>query len=79
MPRINSLEDLKKIQSELISGKRSIQALGIQEPIARVRVAMATCGIASGARNIMDYMVSELLKRNIPAEVTKTGDRKSVV
>jgi NADH:ubiquinone oxidoreductase subunit F (NADH-binding)/(2Fe-2S) ferredoxin/NAD-dependent dihydropyrimidine dehydrogenase PreA subunit len=73
MPRINSLEDLKKIQSELISGKRSIQALGIQEPIARVRVAMATCGIASGARNIMDYMVSELLKRNIPAEVTQTG------
>lgn len=38
-----------------------------------IRVAMATCGIASGAKTVKDYLVAELGKRNIEAVVTRTG------
>lgn len=41
--------------------------------IVRVKVAMATCGIASGARSIMDFFQDQLEKRNIDATVTQTG------
>jgi NADP-reducing hydrogenase subunit HndB len=41
--------------------------------MVQIRVAMATCGIASGAKIVMDYLVNELDKRNIPAVVTQTG------
>ena len=34
---------------------------------------MATCGIASGARPVFEYLREELEKRNIPALVTQTG------
>jgi NADP-reducing hydrogenase subunit HndB len=34
---------------------------------------MATCGIASGAKETMEFMVDELEKRNIDAVVTQTG------
>ena len=34
---------------------------------------MATCSIASGSKNTMDFIVNELEKRNIDAVVTKTG------
>jgi NADP-reducing hydrogenase subunit HndB len=34
---------------------------------------MATCGIASGAKPIMEFFAEQLEKRNIPAVVTQTG------
>ena len=34
---------------------------------------MATCGIASGSKDVMEYMVDEMDKRNIDAIVTQTG------
>jgi NADP-reducing hydrogenase subunit HndB len=34
---------------------------------------MATCGIASGAKGIMDFLLDEFDKRNIDAVVTQTG------
>lgn len=41
--------------------------------VVQVKVAMATCGIASGAKETMEYFNDELAKRNIEAVVTKTG------
>jgi NADP-reducing hydrogenase subunit HndB len=35
---------------------------------------MATSGIASGAKVVMDYLIEELNKRGIDAVVTQTGD-----
>ncbi len=43
------------------------------EGLVQVKVAMATCGIASGAKPIMDFFVDELDKRGIGAVVTQTG------
>ncbi len=34
---------------------------------------MATCGIASGAKKIMDFFIDELDKRNIESVITQTG------
>ena len=34
---------------------------------------MATCGIASGAKAVMEYFIEELDKRNVDAVVMQTG------
>ena len=73
MTKITSLADLKKIKSN-IEVKMSLRERGeTPESMVQIRVAMATCGIASGAKIVMDYLISELDKRNIPAIVTQTG------
>lgn len=46
---------------------------GIRENAVRIRVAMATCGIASGAKEVMDYLSSEMEKRHIAATISKVG------
>ncbi len=43
------------------------------EQLVQVKVAMATCGIASGAKQTMEFLIDELEKRNIEAVVTQTG------
>lgn len=43
------------------------------EGMVQVKVAMATCGIASGAKPIMDFFTDELDKRGIGAVITQTG------
>lgn len=39
----------------------------------QVKIAMATCGIASGAKDVMETFIEEFSKRNIEAVVTQTG------
>lgn len=73
MSKITSLADLKKIKTE-VEAKMSLRERSeTPESMVQIRVAMATCGIASGAKIVMDYLISELDKRNIPAIVTQTG------
>ena len=72
MSKITSLADLKKKREELKTGL-DIRIKAIDpENVVQVKVAMATCGIASGAKIVMDYFL-KLDKRNIPAIVTQTG------
>jgi NADP-reducing hydrogenase subunit HndB len=68
MKKIESFDDLKSIQAEYL-GNDSKQA---QHQIV-VKVSMATCGIASGAKPVIDYFRDELEKRNIAAVVIQTG------
>jgi NADP-reducing hydrogenase subunit HndB len=70
MSQIKSLEDLKKKREELKTGL--IDAIESKDQV-QVKVAMATCGIASGAKPIMEFFMEQLEKRNIPAVVTQTG------
>jgi NADP-reducing hydrogenase subunit HndB len=73
MTKIKSLDDLRKMSGEL-KMKLDLREKGEKaESLVQVKVAMATCGIASGAREVMDYMLEELDKRNIDAVVTQTG------
>ena len=43
------------------------------ENIVQVKVAMATCGIASGSKTIMEFFLEQLDRRNIEGVVTQTG------
>jgi NADP-reducing hydrogenase subunit HndB len=64
---IKSPENLKEIKADLLermTGKEKI----------RVRVHMGTSGLASGAKEIYDFIRLELEKRNIDADVIGTGD-----
>lgn len=73
MATIKTLDDLRRIKSEVQSKMALRERSDNPEQMVQVRVAMATCGIASGAKSVMDYMLTELEKRNIPAVVTQTG------
>jgi NADP-reducing hydrogenase subunit HndB len=73
MTRITSLADLTKLREELKKKTSARSEKSGPESIIQVKVAMATCGIASGAKPVMEYMKEELEKRNIPALVTQTG------
>jgi NADP-reducing hydrogenase subunit HndB len=73
MTKIKSLADLRakkeEYQSKIILRERSESP----EELVQVKVAMATCGIASGAKEVMDFMIGAFEKRSIPAVVTQTG------
>lgn len=73
MTQIKSLADLKKLKDEL-QGKISLREKGTNaENLVQVRVAMATCGIAAGAKEVMEFLITELEKNSIDAVVTQTG------
>ena len=73
MPKITSLADLKKRREELKSGLDfRVKAID-PENVVQVKVAMATCGIASGAKTIMEFFLEQLERRNVEAVVTQTG------
>lgn len=44
------------------------------EKLVQIKVGMATSGIASGAKEVMSYLIEELDKRNVEAVVSQTGD-----
>ncbi len=70
MHKIQSPGDLKKFR-QAIESQKSQSSSTAQK--VQVKVAMATCGIASGAKEVMDFMEGALRKRSIDAEVTPTG------
>ncbi|HNX87423.1 MAG TPA: (2Fe-2S) ferredoxin domain-containing protein [Bacteroidales bacterium] len=73
MEKIKTLADLKKKQDEL-RAKIDLREKGnTPEQHIQVKVAMATCGIASGAKEVMETFIEEFNKRNIDAVVTQTG------
>jgi len=71
--KIKSLADLRKIKAE-VQEKIKLREFGENsENMVQVKVAMATCGIAAGAKDIMTYLVEELDFRGVDAIVTQTG------
>jgi len=73
MTKIKSLEDLRKIKDEMQSKMKLSEIRACPTGHVQIKVAMATCGIASGARDVMDFLINELDKRNIETVVTQTG------
>ncbi len=73
MTKITSIKDLTLLRDELRAKTIARSDKSSPDSIIQVKVAMATCGIASGAKPVMDYLREELEKRNIPARVTQTG------
>jgi NADP-reducing hydrogenase subunit HndB len=73
MNKVKSLADLRRIKDDLHAKMNLREVAANPSSHVQIKVAMATCGIASGAKEVMDYMISELDKRNIEAVVTQTG------
>lgn len=71
--KVKSLADLKKIKAEVQEKIRLREQGENADRIVQIKVAMATCGIASGAKEIMTYIIDELDFRSIDAIVTQTG------
>jgi len=67
MKTIKSPAELKRLKTDIIlkrSGKEKL----------RIKVHMGTSGLASGAKEIYEFMKAELEKRNIDATILSTGD-----
>ncbi len=73
MGKVKTLEDLRKLREELKSKTTLRDRSENPEDVIQIKVAMATCCIASGSRETMNYIADELEKRNIEAVVTQTG------
>ena len=73
MEKIKTLADLKRKQEAVKSQVNLRDRASRAENLVQIKVAMATCGIASGAKEVMEYFVEELDKRNIEAVITQTG------
>ncbi|ACB83697.1 (2Fe-2S) ferredoxin domain-containing protein [Natranaerobius thermophilus] len=69
MSKLKSLEDLKKYREQ---AKNSTEVRKTNENM--VIVGMGTCGIAAGAREVMNALLEELNKRSLKEiTVTQTG------
>lgn len=73
MTGIKTLADLKRKQEELKSLINLRDQAENPESVTQIKVAMATCGIASGAKDVMEYFVRELNARGMDAVITQTG------
>ena len=68
---MKSLEDLKAIREQM---QAKINLRSNDEDNIRVVVGMATCGIAAGARPVLNAIVDEVNKRHLSnVTVTQTG------
>ncbi|MCK9304139.1 MAG: (2Fe-2S) ferredoxin domain-containing protein [Bacteroidales bacterium] len=73
MNKIKSIDDLRKMKKDLEFGMNIREKSNSPESLVQIRVAMATCGIASGAREVMNTMIEKIEKDKIPAVVTQGG------
>jgi len=72
MKKINSPADLRKLKEELKAKIYGTESGSIEK--LKIRVHSGTSGLASGAKEILDFIVQELEKRSIDANVIRTGD-----
>jgi len=73
MAKVKTLDDLRRMKEEL-KNKISLREKGDNpESLVQIKVSMATCGIASGAKETMDYFIEALDNANVEAVVTQTG------
>jgi len=73
MNKIKSIDDLRKMKQDLESGMNIREKSNSPESLVQIRVAMATCGIASGARTVMNTLIEKIEKDKVPAVVTQGG------
>ena len=68
---MKSLEELAAIRDKM---KQTVNTREAAHDSTRVVVGMATCGIAAGARPVLNAFVEEVAKRNLQdVMVTQTG------
>jgi len=73
MNKIKSLDDLRQLREGMQAKIKLRESGNNSENIVRIKVAMSTCGIASGAKEIMNFLMEELEHKAIDAVVSQTG------
>ncbi len=73
MTKITTLADLKRIKDEVQSKMKLRENSNNPDRVVQIKVGMATCGIASGAKDTMRYFIEELEQQAVDAVVTQTG------
>lgn len=73
MTKVKSLDDLKKMRDKLYADLTIRENSNYPETLPQIRIAMGTCGIAAGAKDVMRKFLSELNTQKVNAVVTQTG------
>lgn len=68
MPKIKSLEELHQLRQQLQQDLKTRM-----EAKATVTVGMGTCGIAAGAREVMQAILDHLARHKLDVHVTTVG------
>lgn len=71
MSKIKSLEELRQMEAKLQEQMSIREKSNHPEKLVQIRVAMATCGIAAGARAVMNAIVDRVEKEKLPVIVTQ--------
>ena len=74
MDKIKNLAELRKMKANMVDKIQLRENSDSSEAIIQIKVGMATSGIASGAKETMSCLISELDKRQIKALVMQVGD-----
>jgi len=73
MNKIKSLSDLRKIKQDVEKKLDLREKSDDPDRHVQIKVAMATCGIAAGAREVMNVLLEKIAQDKIDAIVTQTG------
>ena len=73
MTKVKSLADLKAMREKLQSSLDIREKAENPESLVQIKVAMATCGIAAGAKQVMEHMMAKAEELKIAAVFTQTG------
>lgn len=73
MTKVKSLADLKAMREKLQSGLDVREKSENPESLVQIKVAMATCGIAAGAKQVMEHMMEKADELGINCVFTQTG------
>jgi len=74
MAKVKTLTDLRNLKSELQNKIRQMENVENTDSVIQIKVGMATSGIASGAKEVFDYLTEEMAKRNIHGVAIQVGD-----
>ncbi|WP_455622198.1 (2Fe-2S) ferredoxin domain-containing protein [Parabacteroides sp.] len=73
MNKVKTLDDLKRMRENLRASLNLREKSNIPDQLVQIKVSMATCGIAAGAKEVMSYLIEALDRQKIDALVTQTG------
>ncbi|MBP3254653.1 MAG: (2Fe-2S) ferredoxin domain-containing protein [Bacteroidales bacterium] len=72
MAQIKTLADLQAVKQRVYATMKT-RVEAFDKSLPQIRIAMATSGIAAGAKEIFDYMLNQTEKENVNAVITQTG------
>lgn len=73
MNKVKTLDDLRKMRESLRATLDIREKSDNPEQMVQIKISMATCGIAAGAKEIMSYFIKALEREKVDALVTQTG------